>query len=172
MKPAAFLATFLLLAVGFAQQPQQSEGVLNPFILLETPQQIAEVIQTASSELLISAPTIQHLEIAEALRTAMVERGVPTFILTTVAGANEPSSFIHSLFLMGAHIRIVSSAEPFIIVDRTYVVAGPLIARPKAPTAVENETFLLSEPSNTLRATRMFVETFEQAPRFEYRPEL
>src|SRR5690606_33073416 len=145
MKRPAILAALLLFACSFAQQPQQAEGALNPYMLLSTPQQIAEVVHAANSEILLSASTVQHPEIAEALRGAMVERGVPVFILTTVNGANERSSFIHSLFLMGANIRIVAAPEPFIVVDRAYVVAGPLIARPQAPTLLENETFLLSE---------------------------
>src|SRR5690606_22716957 len=94
------------------------------------------------------------------------------FILTTVNGANNGASYIHALYLTGAHVRIAADPEPMIVVDRTYVVAGPLIARPMAPTALQNETFLLSEPSNTLRLTSIFVQLFEQSLLFEYPPEL
>lgn len=155
----------LLASMVFAQQEE-----LNPYAFLNETSQIVTLIDGTQREVLISSPSIYHQDIADALRRAMVMRSVPVYIVTTGQGANAAGSYIHSLFIQGAVIRIGPETDPLMVLDREVVVSGPLLTGP-IPLFDETGTFLISDASFLSQATSIIIDLFERGIPFEYIPE-
>jgi phosphatidylserine/phosphatidylglycerophosphate/cardiolipin synthase-like enzyme len=116
---------------------------------------VVEVIRAATSEVLIASDTLQSQEVADALRAALVTRGVAVYLLIPAQNAAAPASYAASLAHAGAQVRLVEVGGGFLIVDRRFVVAGPLIGS-SAQVGVASLTFLVDDPMYTAP----FVEGF------------
>jgi len=130
--------------------------------LLERSEDIVPYIDIAASEILVSATMLRVQSVAEALRRAMVQRGVAVYIITTEMGLNEGASYAKSLALAGAQVRSAYANLELLIVDRTYVVAGPLIGVSLTPMGSE-PTVAIAGSDYANQVTLAFVELFNTA---------
>ncbi len=162
----ALLAGLLAASLAVAQG-QEQERYLNPAVLIENPQDVATIIDATGQELLLSSDTIRHDVIAEALRRAIVVRAVDVFIMVSPAGANAADSYVHSLSLAGARVRVGPETMPFLVADRQTAVTGPLLVQDD-PISGEDGTFMVHDQRSVTILTQRFVDTFEQARVFEY----
>lgn len=122
---------------------------------LVTPEQVADVVRAATVEVLISADTLHSRAVADALREAMTVRGVPVYVLAAAEGSRENASYLSSLALAGASVRLAPVGGSVLVIDRRVTIAGPLVG----------ELGLLDGSSPTLLVddeayARAFVEGF------------
>lgn len=157
-------ATVLLwVSAGLAQAPITPSTEMQ---VLGTSTDVVAYVDAAQSEILLSAYMLRVHGIAEALRRAVVERGVQAFILTTPAGLNEGASYGKSLALTGANVRSGHANAELLIVDRYYVVNGPLIGVQGMPEGMDPTfAFTGSDYANTLVA--IFIEQFNAGTPFD-----
>ncbi len=165
---AALGLVLLCLAVAVNAHAQQGEGqYLNPFVVIEHPNDIARVVDATRQEILLSAPVVRHEVVAEAIRRAMANRAVAVFIMVSPSGANAPDSYVHALSLAGAHVRVGPETDPFLIADRTTALTGPLLVQ-LDPYEGEDGSFMLHESTTITMLASRFVEAFSAAQPFEY----
>lgn len=157
------LAAALLAGAAPAQVPPNTEARI-----LATPNDVAAYIDAAQSELLISAYMLRVQAIAEAVRRAVVERGVQTYILTTEAGLHESASYAKSLALAGAFVRSGYANADLVIVDRYYVVQGPLVGVQSMPEGME-PTFAMSGGEYASTFVTLFIDLFNAANPYDPR---
>ena len=81
------VTVLLWVSAGFAQAPITPNTEMQ---MLGASNDVVAYVDAAQSEILLSAYMLRVQSIAEALRRAVVERGVQAFILTTPAGKNNP----------------------------------------------------------------------------------
>lgn len=150
------VTVLLCVSAGFAQAPITPNTEMQ---MLGASPDVVAYVDAAQSEILLSAYMLRVQSIAEALRRAVVERGVQTFILTTPAGLNESASYGKSLALAGANVRSGYANAELLVVDRYYVVNGPLIGVQSMPEGLDPTfAFTGSEYANTLVA--IYIEQF------------
>jgi hypothetical protein len=106
--------------------------------------------------------------VADAIRRAMVQRGVQVFILTTEEGLNENASYVKSLSLAGANVRWGYTNMELMILDRSFVIAGPLISMALRPLDTE-PTILVGGGSYAQQMTEAFVMLFGYGTPFDPR---
>lgn len=163
-------ATLFLMALSFLAAPMAlAQGVFGDdtqMQMIERSDDIIPYLDIAASEILISSTMLRVQTVADAIRRAMVQRGVPVYILTTEMGLNEGASYAKSLALAGAQVRSGFSNLELIIIDRTYVVAGPLIGISLAPIATE-PTVIIAGADYANQLTVAFIELFSGAAPFD-----
>ena len=87
---------FLLFGIALAQQdwtpplPQNAQA-------LTSSEELVQTLNTASQEIMLAAPFLRSPELADAIRIAIVERGVAVFILAPLEGI-EDSGFVPAWF--------------------------------------------------------------------------
>lgn len=96
---------------------------VNDYQLLESPEKLSQLIQEAESEILLATAVLKDKAVAEALHSAMTERGVEIFVLSPKKNVELRANFVQSLALSGATIRFGSVGNNFYIIDRQHVVA-------------------------------------------------
>lgn len=129
-------------------------------------QDVIAYVDAAQSEILLSAYVLRVQGIAEALRRAVVERGVQAYILTTTAGLNEGASYAKSLALAGAHVRSGYANAELLIVDRYYVVNGPLIGVQSMPQGMD-PTFAFVGSDYAAALVSIFIEQYNHATPYD-----
>lgn len=150
MKPLAPLT--ILTALTLASSSAQSHRTLG------TAADVAGIVAQATGEVLLATDVLRTEAVAEALRQAMVVRGVPVFVLVPPAAAEENASYVAGLAHAGAAVRLSEVAGSFLVVDRRYTVAGPLIGG-LGEAAGQVPTIIVDDPSFAAR----FVEGFRQS---------
>lgn len=159
------LAASVLLAgtLGFAQAPITPNTEMR---MLASPNDVVSYVDAAQSEILLSAYMLRVQGIAEALRRAVIERGVHVYILTTPAGLTESASYAKSLALAGAYVRSGYANAELLVVDRYYVVNGPLIGVQSMPEGMDPTfAFTGQDYANTLVA--LYIEQFNAATPYD-----
>lgn len=111
MSPArtAFLTVSLLLAQAQPDQTQSLEEAL------------VQAVNQAKSHVLLASPSLASQGLAQALRRAMVERGVKVYILIPPQEARAPHSYTDSLYFAGASIRMAQVSRTELLADSQYV---------------------------------------------------
>jgi hypothetical protein len=118
----------LLTALLALASPSLAQG-------LETPAQVAALVDSAQREVILVAPVLRVKPIADALRRAVVERDVSVKLLTGRESVNDGASFWWGLERAGAQLRTVGEVQGFeLIVDRVVRVTGDAIGRVLSPT--------------------------------------
>ncbi|MGL4610851.1 MAG: phospholipase D-like domain-containing protein [Trueperaceae bacterium] len=127
---------------------------------------IVQAIDSASSEIMLATNVLRSQEIAEALRAAMVSRGVSVYILTPEENLEDPNSYLYSLALAGASVRVGPIEGSFLTLDRQTVVVGLLVTGVKGVMGYENKDMTLLVPDETYTASYVegFYQSFELAP--------
>lgn len=122
MKRRRFVLFLLLLSWSGAQDLSGLAASIS------SQSEIARLIATATDEVLLAVPTLLSPTLAEALREAVVVRGVRIFLLVSADHAEDRASYVMSLRLAGAEVRLAEVAESYLVVDRRHMVSGPLLA--------------------------------------------
>jgi hypothetical protein len=155
------VVAFVLMAVPASARSNPSYRVLGGG------GEVAQVIDSAISEVLVSSAVLRARPVAEALRRAAVERGVPVFVLVSSGGASERASFAKSLALAGVQVRTGEAmAVPMLVVDRRVGVTGTLVGN-LAMRAGETATVRSDDPRYIAQLVRAFVAFYRKARPFQ-----
>ncbi len=130
--------------------------------ILNKAEEVEEVVQVATSEILVVTDVLRSQAVADALREAMVVRGVAVYILIPVVTAEEKPSYTASLAYAGANVRLSEVGGSFIVLDRRYTLTGPLIGS-LGQVETETPTLLIDDPSYAQKFVEGFRQSFEQA---------
>jgi hypothetical protein len=123
-----------------------------------TAEEVTRSIAAAREEVLLRAPALTSAAVQQALRDAALERGIPVFIVIDAGSAWTPASYAPSLALAGGVILRLApgvSETSFLVIDRSYVVEGPLTARAAGP--FDGPTRGLRDPDLALDRVRRFI---------------
>jgi hypothetical protein len=131
--------------------------------------QVPEVVQaigTASSEIMLATDVLRSQEIAEALRVAITTRGVAVYILTPQENVEDPNSYLYSLALAGANVRLGPVEGSFLTLDRQTVLVGVLVTGVMGVAGYEDKDFTVLVPDEPYTASYVesFYTSFELAP--------
>lgn len=108
---------------------------------LETSAQVAALVDSAQREVILVAPVLRVKAVADALRRAVVERGVSVKLLTGSSSVNDGASYWWGLVRAGAKLRTVREVAGFeLIVDRASRVTGDAIGRVLSPAELADLT--------------------------------
>ena len=158
------LATLVAMsAQAFAQAPLPTNTEMR---MITTSNDVLPYIDAGTQEVLVSAYMLRVQDVAEALRRAMVERGVAVYILTTTDGLNENASYAKSLALAGANVRSGYANAELLIVDRYYVINGPLIGVHSMPEGMD-PTFVMTGQEYANNLVTIYIEMFSTAQVFD-----
>ena len=111
----------VLLLVGLVVA--QSIPQVDDYQILKSMDEVAHFIQEAESEVLLATDSLKDKSVAEALHSAMTERGVEVFVLSPKENVESRANYVQSMALAGAAVRFGSVGSDFYIVDRQHVVA-------------------------------------------------
>ena len=99
-----------------------------------TPAEMVRYIGAAQREVLLAAPVLRVRVIAEALRVAVIERGVTVKLLTGVSSANDAGSYWWGLSAAGATLRGINTVSGYeLVIDRRLRLTGDAIGRALEP---------------------------------------
>ena len=132
--------------------------------VLNTPDEVVQTLGAASQELMLAAPLLRSKEVADAVRVALVERGVPVYILAPVEGVEDPASYLMSLALAGAAVSLAPVDDAFVIVDRTILLLGPLLSgETTLPGQTPAQTYYFDDPNQAAPFVESFYQSFSGA---------
>lgn len=140
--------------------------------VLSNTTEIVEALGTASQELMVATATLRSKDIANALREAMVDRGVAVYILVPEEHLSDPASFIYSVALAGASVRLSAIDVSFITLDRQTVIAGTMVEGVTELAGYESkaQTLLIPDAEHTMSYVEGFYTSFEAAPNLDLTP--
>jgi len=124
----------------------------------------AHLISTARSEIMLAAPTLRSQAVAEALRQALVVRGVAVFLLVDAELLEERASYVLTLALAGAQVRLAPITEGVLIIDRHTALRGGFweLEGAALPTQISQDAALVGP------VAKWFYEAYRVAPAYEY----
>ena len=162
-----YLIIYLLLTPALAQTdwvPPPPSGAQ----VLSTSADVVQTLGAASQEVMLAAPLLRSKEVADALRIALVERGVPVFILAPAEGVEDPASYLMSLALTGASVGVAPVDEAFIIIDRTVLVQGPLLSGETVlPGRTPEQTYYVDDPNRAAPFVESFYQSYSAAVTYD-----
>ena len=126
--------------------------------ILGEAEEVSDLIEVATSEILVVTDVLRSQGVADALREAMVVRGVAVYVLISAATVEERPSYVASLAYVGANVRLSEVGGSFIVIDRRYTVTGPLIG-----SLGQGETGAPTLLIDDLAYAQKFVEGFRQS---------
>jgi hypothetical protein len=137
--------------------------------VLTTVAEVAQAINSSSSEIMLAASVLRSPEIAEALRAAVVTRGVAVYILAPEENVVEDASYFASLAMAGASVALGPVEGSFLTIDRTTLVAGVLVSGVVGLPGYEgkDQTVLVTDPDYTAVYVDSFYQSFTAAPAFD-----
>ena len=130
--------------------------------ILNSPEEVAEVISGATSEILMVTNVLRAVEVADALREALAVRGVPVYILIPPDTVEENASYAASLAHAGASVRLSEVGGSFLVIDRRVTIAGPLIGN-LSQMSEGMPTVYIDEPTYAAQFVEGFIQSFEAA---------
>lgn len=148
-----YLFIFLLcLSLGYAQ-----EAVTQPITDVEA---LTEVINASTQELLLVTDVFRNEMVSDAVKDAILKRGVEVYVLAPQDLVTDLSSYFGTLAEAGAVIHTQEATGAFLVIDRKYVVQGSLLGglhevQPTTPTMLIAST----EYANHLAG--LFIDAFE-----------
>jgi hypothetical protein len=155
MKKRLFISFFVYtLSLSFAQ-----DIITRP---VETPDDIARVIASATQELLLVTDTFRNEVLSDAVRDALEKRGVNVYVLVPESLSNDLSSYFGTLERAGAEVRLQNSTGAFLVVDRSYVIQGQLLST-LATAEQSTPTMLIASQDYAAHLTKLFIDAFEGA---------
>ncbi len=113
---------------------------------------------------MVASDLLRSKEVANALRRAAVDRSVTVFMVVPPENITDPASYFVSLAFADAAVRLVSFQGSFVIVDRSVLIEGPLIAGVKQlPGAQVTPTRLSQDAAEVSSFVTSFYESFSAA---------
>jgi phosphatidylserine/phosphatidylglycerophosphate/cardiolipin synthase-like enzyme len=134
---------------------------------VETPDDIARVIASATSELLLVTDTFRNEVLSDAVKDALEKRGVKVYVLVPESLITDLSSYFGTLERAGVEIRLQDSTGAFLIVDRSYVIQGQLLST-LATAEQSTPTMLIANQDYATHLTELFINAFEGAQVWTY----
>lgn len=129
---------------------------------VETTEDVAQVIASATREVLLVTDTFRNEGLADAVKEALEKRGVSVYVLAPETLVTDLSSYFGTLERAGAEIRLQDSTGAFLIVDRTYVIQGQLLSA-LATTEQTTPTMLIANQDYATYLAELFIDAFEGA---------
>jgi hypothetical protein len=133
-------------------------------------EEIAEVINASTQELLLVTDTFRNKTLADAVRVAALERGVKVFVLAPEALVQDLSSYFGTLSQAGATIHLQEATGAFLVIDRKYVIQGALLSDLENPQG-SAQTMLIASEDYANHLTQLFIDAFEGATSWVYEPQ-
>lgn len=130
-------------------------------------EEIAEVINASTQELLLVADTFRNKTLSDAVRLAVLERGVKVFVLAPESLVQDLSSYFGTLSRAGATIHLQEATGAFLVIDRQYVIQGSLLSELENPE-MATQTMLIASEDYAKHLTQIFIEAFEGATVWVY----
>lgn len=124
--------------------------------------EVSDLIDVATGEILLVTDVLRSQGLADALREAMVVRGVAVYVLTSAATVEERPSYVASLAYVDANVRLAEVGGSFIVIDRRYTVTGPLIGS-LGQGETGAPTMLIDDPVYAQKFVEGFRQSFERA---------
>jgi hypothetical protein len=157
-----FLLFLLFLSVSYAQ-----EVVTQPIQDIEA---LTALISSSTQELLLVTDVFRNEAVADAVKNALVERGVQVYVLVPQDLVTDLSSYFGTLAQAGATIHLQESTGAFLVIDRKYVVQGSLLgslpeAQPTTPT------MLIASTDYANHLAQLFIDAFEGGQAWTYKPQ-
>jgi phosphatidylserine/phosphatidylglycerophosphate/cardiolipin synthase-like enzyme len=131
-------------------------------------EEIAEVINASTQELLLVTDTFRNKTLADAVRVAALERGVNVFVLAPEALIQDLSSYFGTLSQAGATIHLQDATGAFLVIDHKYVVQGALLSELENPE-MTTQTMLIASEDYANHLTQLFIDAFEGAKEWIYK---
>jgi hypothetical protein len=161
MKKYLFLS-LLFLSASYAQ-----EVVTQPITDIEA---LLEVIGTSTEELLLVTDIFRNEAVSDAVKDAITKRGVQVYVLAPRNLVTDLSSYFGTLAQAGATIHTQEATGAFLVIDRKYVVQGPMLGgSPETQSATPTMLIASTEYANHL--TQLFTEAFEGGELWTYEPQ-
>jgi hypothetical protein len=137
--------------------------------VLTSVEEVAQAISSASSEIMLATGVLRSPEIAEALRDAVVTRGVVVYILAPEENVTDSASYFASLALAGAGVALSPVEGSFLTIDRQTLVTGVLVSGVVGLPGYEDkdQTVLVPDPAYTAAYVDSFYQSFTIAPTFD-----
>jgi phosphatidylserine/phosphatidylglycerophosphate/cardiolipin synthase-like enzyme len=159
--------TALLLLSVLSTLSLAQEVVTRP---ISKSEEIAEVINASTQELLLVTDTFRNETLADAVRVAALERGVKVFVLAPEELAQDLSSYFGTLSQAGATVHLQEATGAFLVIDRKYVIQGNLLSELENPQTT-TPTMLIASQDYANHLTQLFIEAFEGATTWVYEPQ-
>jgi hypothetical protein len=137
---------------------------------LSKSEEIAEVINASTQELLLVTDTFRNKSLADAVRVAVLERGVKVFVLAPETLIQDLSSYFGTLSQAGATIHLQEATGVFLVIDRKYVIQGALLSNLENPQG-SAQTMLIASEDYANHLTQLFIDAFEGATSWVYEPQ-
>lgn len=98
-------------------------------------QQVAELIQLAQQQIVVVVPRLESPTVANALRLAATQRGIPVYLLVEHSHVLHPASYTAALSLLPRiQVRLTRQVpQPLILIDQKISIRGPLTYLEGAP---------------------------------------
>lgn len=98
-------------------------------------QQVAELIQLAQQQIVVAVPRLESPTVANALRLAATQRGIPVYLLVEHNHVLHPASYTAALSLLPRiQVRLTRQVpQSLILIDQKVSIQGPLTYLEGAP---------------------------------------
>lgn len=98
-------------------------------------QQVAELIQLAQQQVVVTVPRLESPTVANALRLAATQRGIQVYLLVEQRHVLHPASYTAALSLLPRINVFLTRAvtQPLILIDQQLTIRGPLTYLEAAP---------------------------------------
>jgi phosphatidylserine/phosphatidylglycerophosphate/cardiolipin synthase-like enzyme len=157
---------FILTAFYFSSSMAQ-DVVTKPIAASE---EIVQVIDAATQELLLSTDTLRNQDLANAVNRALLERGVEVYVLVPETLVTDLSSYFGTLERSGANIHTQETTGAFFVVDRSYVIQGPMLSELETANQ-DSPTVLIASPDYANHLTKLFTKAFEGGKAWTHVPQ-
>ncbi len=157
---------FILTTFCFSS-PIAQDVVTKP---IATSEEIVQVIDAATQELLLSTDTFRNQDMANAVNRALLERGVKVYVLVPETLVTDLSSYFGTLERSGASIHTQETTGAFLVVDRTYVIQGQMLSELETVNQ-STPTVLIASIDYANHLTTLFTEAFEGGQAWTHVPQ-
>jgi hypothetical protein len=155
---------YLLLFLLFLSATRAQEVVTQVITNTET---LASVIDTSTQELLLVTDIFRNEAMSDAVKDALTKRGVQVYVLAPQDLVTDLSSYFGTLSQAGATIHTQEATGAFLVIDRKYVVQGPMLGS-LPETQPTTPTMLIASTEYANHLAQLFVEAFEGGKSWTY----
>jgi hypothetical protein len=155
-----FAILFLAFTLTLAQSYQVVEGT----------EFVVDQINHTSTSIYLAVPTLTSLSVADALRRAMVERGISVYVITTAQGLSHQADATNSLALPGAQVFIGDVPQDYflLVLDKTTVLSGPLVATEGDFGDQDMETLSVTDATNAEQYAALLDQMMTEPNRYQF----
>jgi hypothetical protein len=164
-----FMKNYLIFTiVTFCFSPSIAQDVVTKPVTAS--EEIVQVIDVATQELLLNTDTFRNQDLANAVNRALLERGIEVYVLVPETLVTDLSSYFGTLERSGAAIHTQETTGAFLVVDRTYVIQGPMLSELETANQ-DSPTVLIASPGYANHLTELFIEAFEGGQAWTHVPQ-